>query len=83
MHYEPQGVEPAVFSPNRLRLAIAATGHHTQESVARECGVTLRAVQKWASGQSTPTRGRLELLARTLGRDPGWFYETDDMENAA
>lgn len=63
----------------RLREAIADAGL-TQEAVAREVDVTLRAVQFWAAGKQEPKGRQLIALARVLDRDPAWFFgEPEDV----
>lgn len=62
-----------------VRLARRAAGH-TQESLARELGVTLRAVQTWEGGTSYPSRQSLVALARVLRRGPEWFYGVDHQQ---
>ena len=61
----------------RLREAIAAK-ELTQEGLAREMGLSLRAVQMWCGGQSEPRGRQLVALSDVLGRDAGWFYEKED-----
>ena len=65
----------------RLKEAIAAAGT-TQEAVAREVDVSLRAVQFWAAGTQEPRGRQLVALARMLDRDPAWFFD-DSLEEAA
>lgn len=57
----------------RLREAIAAAGT-TQEAVAREIDVSLRAVQFWVAGRQEPKGRQLIALARALDREPAWFF---------
>jgi transcriptional regulator with XRE-family HTH domain len=77
MQDEPQGTE---FS-RRLREAIADAGL-TQEAVAREIDVTLRAVQFWVAGTQEPKGRQLVALGRVLDRDPSWFFPDPEREPA-
>lgn len=77
MQDEPQGTE---FS-RRLRAAITDAGL-TQEAVAREIDVTLRAVQFWVAGTQEPKGRQLVALARVLNRDPSWFFIEPEREAA-
>jgi transcriptional regulator with XRE-family HTH domain len=75
MQGEPQRTQ---FS-ERLREAITSAGL-TQEAVAREVDVSLRAVQFWAAGTQEPKGRQLVALARVLERDPAWFFsEPEDV----
>lgn len=51
-----------------------ALGERTSEGFAREIDRTLRTVQRWRGGTSEPSGADLVLIARTLDRDPSWFY---------
>jgi transcriptional regulator with XRE-family HTH domain len=64
----------------KLNEALAGT---TSESFARRIDRTLRTVQRWRSGATEPSGSDLVLIARTLGRDPSWFYEPHNPEEAA
>ncbi|HTE63675.1 MAG TPA: helix-turn-helix transcriptional regulator [Solirubrobacteraceae bacterium] len=64
---------------DRLNEALAGT---TSESFARRIDRTLRTVQRWRSGESEPRGADLVLIARTLDRDPGWFYIEPEREAA-
>ena len=77
MHDEPQGTEFI----RRLREAISASGL-TQEAVAREIDVSLRAVQFWVAGTQEPKGRQLVALGRVLGREPSWFFD-EPLEEAA
>lgn len=61
----------------RLREAITAADL-TQEAVAREIEVSLRAVQFWVAGTQEPKGRQLIALARVLNRDPSWFFPGDE-----
>lgn len=74
MQGEPQKPQ---FSA-RLREAIASAGL-TQEAVAREVDVSLRAVQFWAAGTQEPKGRQLVALARVLDRDPAWFFDNEEL----
>lgn len=65
-----------------IRLARKAAGH-TQESLAQELGVTLRAVSGWEGATSLPARHNLVALARVLKREPEWFYGLENEKAAA
>lgn len=73
-----QGRERTGFA---LKLDEALTGT-TSESFARQIDRTLRTVQRWRNGDSEPSGSDLVLIARTLERDPSWFYE-EELEEAA
>lgn len=71
---EKQANRPDPLFPNlarNVRFARIVSGH-TQESLARTLGVTLRTIQNWESG-TRPARKRLEALATELDREPIWF----------
>jgi transcriptional regulator with XRE-family HTH domain len=61
----------------RLREALADAGV-TQEALARETDVSLRAVQFWVAGTQEPKGRQLVALARVLDRDPAWFFEPEE-----
>jgi transcriptional regulator with XRE-family HTH domain len=72
-----------MFAANRLRQAISDAGF-TQEKFARECGVTLAAVQKWCGGKSQPTFENVLTVSRVLNTDPAYWVDNDDeLEPAA
>jgi transcriptional regulator with XRE-family HTH domain len=64
----------------KLRQALAEDDL-TAEQFARQIDRTLRTVQRWRAGGSEPTGADLVLVARSLNRDPSWFYE--EVEKAA
>lgn len=71
-------------APNRTGFAAKldeALSGTTSESFARSIDRTLRTVQRWRNGHSQPSGADLVLIARTLDRDPAWFYdpETDEV----
>lgn len=70
------GLAPVVFNSDRLREA-ARDSQLTQQQVAIELGMSMRAVQKWFLGESTPAGNRLVALARLTGRAPEWFFDID------
>lgn len=72
-----------MFAANRLRQAISDAGL-TQEKFARECDVTLAAVQKWCAGKSQPTFQNVLTISRFFDTDPeDWVADTDELEPAA
>lgn len=72
-----------MFAANRLRQAISDAGF-TQEKFARECDVTLAAVQKWCAGKSQPTFENVLAISRVLTIDPSyWIADEDELEPAA
>jgi len=64
----------------KLRQALAED-ELGAERFARDIDKTLRTVQRWRSGESEPSGADLVLIARSLDRDPSWFYE--DLGEAA
>jgi transcriptional regulator with XRE-family HTH domain len=62
-----------------LRVALGSSPY-TQEGLARELGLTLRAVQKWFGGHSEPKGRQLVRLGEALGRDPSWFFADHEPE---
>ena len=66
----------------RLKGAIKDAGL-TQEAVAREIDVTLRAVQFWVAGTQEPKGRQLVALARVLDREPSWFFSDNEPEREA
>lgn len=60
----------------KLREALAEDGR-TVEQFSRDIDRTLRTVQRWRRGESTPSAPDLVLLARELDRKPEWFYPED------
>lgn len=66
----------------RLREAIAAKDM-TQEGLARELGLSLRAVQDWCGGKSEPRGRQLVALSAVLDRDAGWFFDESPIEKRA
>lgn len=62
----------------KLHEALEGT---TSESFARQINRPLRTVQRWRNGESEPTGAALVEIARALGRDPAWFYETNGEPN--
>lgn len=61
---------------DRLDEALQGT---TSESFARQIDRTLRTVQRWRKGETKPSGEDLILVARTLDRDPSWFYGAEDV----
>lgn len=59
----------------RLKQALAEKDM-TQEALARELGLSLRAVQGWCAG-SEPRGRQLVAMSEVLGRDAGWFFESE------
>lgn len=59
----------------RLDEALSDT---TSEAFARRIDVSLRTVQRWRSGDTEPSGSDLVSLALALGRDPSWFYESEE-----
>lgn len=59
-----------------------ALGDTTSEAFARRIDRSLRTVQRWRGGDSEPTGADLVLIAKTLDRDPAWFFEPDLPEAA-
>lgn len=72
-----QDEPPRTQFSTRLREAIADASL-TQEAVAREINVSLRAVQFWLAGTQEPKGRQLVALARVLDRDPAWFFSEPD-----
>jgi transcriptional regulator with XRE-family HTH domain len=71
-------VTPVTAFSLRLKQALAEK-EMTQEALARELGLSLRAVQGWCAG-SEP-RGRALLnVSRVLGREPAWFFAPADID---
>jgi transcriptional regulator with XRE-family HTH domain len=70
-------VDPALMATN-LR---ALLHHHaiSQYRLAREMGVTDRAVRNWVRGESPPSISNLRKLADLFELEPSWFY-TDHSE---
>lgn len=64
------------FNYERLRRQVLVKGF-TQERLARETGVTLRAAQKWLAGEVLPSGESRLRIAEALGKDPEWFWEAD------
>jgi transcriptional regulator with XRE-family HTH domain len=58
----------------KLRQALAED-KLTAEEFSRRIDRTLRTVQRWRAGTSQPSAADLMLVARSLDRDPSWFYE--------
>jgi transcriptional regulator with XRE-family HTH domain len=77
-----QAAHRATFQRN-FRVALAAAAPLTQEQLARELGITLRAVSKWATGHGEPSAYQLVALGAALDRDPAWFYDDTTEEEAA
>ena len=50
----------------------------TQTSLAVVMDVSLRAVQKWTAGDTSPNADRLRQLAALFNKEPGWFYVDHD-----
>jgi transcriptional regulator with XRE-family HTH domain len=63
------------------KLDEALTGT-TSESFARRIDKSLRTVMRWRNGESEPSGSDLVLIARTLDRDPSWFYEHEEEVHA-
>lgn len=55
----------------------------TQEALARELGLSLRSVQKWATGKGEPRGRQLVALSKVLDRDPAWFFTDPDHTEVA
>jgi transcriptional regulator with XRE-family HTH domain len=68
------------FDPDVLKTQQASSGL-TTESLAREIGIGVRVVQKWRSGEVTPSGGSLVALSEVLGCPPESFYT--ELEEAA
>lgn len=77
MSGQEAGQIPA-FRPGCLKEA-AAEHFLTLPALARELGVAEKTVYRWNRGESDPSGGSLHRVAQLLGRDPAWFYETEDM----
>lgn len=56
----------------RVRVAMAVA-RLSRVSLARECGVTPQAIQKWCDGTAMPTSGNLMTLARLSGASLEWL----------
>jgi DNA-binding XRE family transcriptional regulator len=65
-----------------IRRARGERGH-TQDSIARALGITVRAVGQWEVGKTVPSRRHLEELAALLERQPEWFYRVGNAESVA
>lgn len=76
-----QEAQNKTFAGN-FRVALAASGM-TQEAFAREVGVTLRSVSKWANAESEPKGRQFARLCDLLGRDASWFYADHEPNGAA
>lgn len=68
------------FNFARLRHEMLRKGF-TQERLARETGVTLRAAQKWTAGQVVPSGDKRIRIAEVFGKPPEWFWESDDHDD--
>jgi len=47
----------------------------TQQELAEKVGITYQQAHKYETGINRVSAGRLHQLARTLGVEPGYFYE--------
>ncbi len=66
------------FAGQRLRQGRRELGL-TQEALAHILGVTFQQIQKYESGQSRMSAGRLREVAIALGKPVAWFYEPFDL----
>ena len=57
----------------RIQEAIERSGK-SMSSIAREMGVTPQAVRAWKEGISSPSRERLDDLARATGKSSEWIH---------
>jgi transcriptional regulator with XRE-family HTH domain len=70
------------YLPKNLRAALEERGM-TQQMLADLVGVSLRAVQKWVAGGSTPSATTLFRVADVLEKDPAWFFRANEPEEVA
>ena len=57
----------------RIQEAIERSGK-SMSSIAEEMGVTPQAVRAWKEGISSPSRERLDDLARATGKSSEWIH---------
>lgn len=69
-------VEAPSFA-SKLRQALAED-ELTAEDFSRRIDRTLRTVQRWRAGTSEPSAADLMLVARSLNRDPAWFFDAEE-----
>ncbi len=62
------------YAGRRLRMARHEAGL-TQEVLARRLGIAFQQIQKYESGQSRLSAGRLRDIAIALEKPIAWFYE--------
>jgi transcriptional regulator with XRE-family HTH domain len=63
-----------VWVGHRIRLKRLAVGW-SADQLATECGVTRQQAEKWESGKSRMTAGRIYDVANMLGVHPGYFFD--------
>ncbi|MCA8901477.1 MAG: helix-turn-helix transcriptional regulator [Hyphomonas sp.] len=54
----------------------------TQDALAAMLGITFQQIQKYESGQSRLSAGRLRDVAIALGKPVGFFYEPFELDGA-
>jgi transcriptional regulator with XRE-family HTH domain len=69
-----QDAATPIFQPRRLYAAAKEAGL-TQQDIAMRLGMSMRAVQKWFLGESTPGGDKLIALARLLHIEPAALFE--------
>lgn len=71
--------------PQRLSQAMkdaGFAGHGSATQLARELGVTPKAVAKWLHGDSLPTINRVAEISRILRVDPEWLLWGHDVDGS-
>lgn len=67
----------AIFSKNLVTIR-KASGYASAESFAEALGISLRALQRYESGDRMPSSEKIEQIAEKLGREPQDFFRTEE-----
>lgn len=65
------------ISARRIGQLLYEKGWNKSE-LARKLGISVQAVQQWASGKSRPSGGNLTKLAEISGKEEFWFFQKDE-----
>lgn len=68
---------PEIF---RKKLSAATAGHGVRAEVCRKAGIARNTIERWISGESSPTIDGLDSLADALDMKPWQLIQADDEE---
>ncbi len=65
------------ISARRIAQLLYETGWNKSE-LSRRLGISVQAVQQWASGKSRPSGANLTKLSELSGKPEHWFFQTEE-----